>query len=64
MFSLELMSKGDEICDLDSIVGGLSRTVQSFRVSINVKGGDCWQVYRHSFLIIDGNNNSDDGMFT
>jgi hypothetical protein len=29
-----------------AIVGGLSRIVQSFKVSINSKGGYCWHVYR------------------
>jgi hypothetical protein len=64
MFSLTLMSKGEKRCGLDATVGGLSRTVQSFRVSINAKGGDCWHVYRQSVLVIDGKNNNDDGMFT
>ena len=49
---------------MDSIVGYLSRTMQSFRVAINAKGGDCWHVYRQSVLFIDGNNNIDVGMFT
>jgi hypothetical protein len=64
MFSLTLMSKGEKRCGLDATVGGLSRTVQSFRVSINAKGGDCWHVYRQSVLVIDGKNNNNDGMFT
>jgi hypothetical protein len=64
MFSLTLMSKGEKRCLLDATVGDLSRTVQSFRVSINAKGGDCWHVYRQSVLVIDGKNNNDDGMFT
>jgi hypothetical protein len=63
MFSLTLMSKGEKRCGLDATVGGLSRTMQSFRVSINAKGGDCWHVYRQSVLVIDGKNNNDDGMF-
>jgi hypothetical protein len=49
---------------VDSTVGGLSRIVQSFRVSINAKGGDCWHVYRQSVLAIDGKNNDNDDMFT
>jgi hypothetical protein len=44
MFSLTLMSKGEKRCGLDATVGGLSRTVQPFRVAINAKGGDCWHV--------------------
>jgi hypothetical protein len=39
MFYLTLMSKGEKRCGLDVTVGGLSRIVQSFRVSINAKGG-------------------------
>jgi hypothetical protein len=58
------MSKGEKRCVLDATVGDLSRTVQSFRVSINSKGGDCWHVYRKNVLVIDGKNNNDDGMFT
>jgi hypothetical protein len=64
MFSLTLMSKGEKRCGLDATVGGLSRIVQSFRVAINAKGGDCWHVYRQSVLVIDGKNNNDDGMST
>jgi hypothetical protein len=52
MFSLTLMSKGEKRCGC--LVGGLRRIVQSFRVSINAKGGDCWHVYRKSVLVIDG----------
>jgi hypothetical protein len=63
MFSLALMSKGDKTCGLDTTVGGLSRTMQSFRVAINAKGGYCWHVYRQSVLVIDGKNNIIDGMF-
>jgi hypothetical protein len=62
MFSLTLMSKGEKRCGLDATVGGLRRTVQSFRVSINAKGGYCWHVYRQSVLVIDGKNNNDDGI--
>jgi hypothetical protein len=54
MFSLTLMSKGEKRCVLDATVGDLSRTVQSFRVSINAKGGYCWHVYSQSVLVIDG----------
>jgi hypothetical protein len=64
IFSLSLMSKGVKRCVLDATVGYLSRTVHSFRVAINSKGGDCWHVYRQSVLVIDGKNNNDDGMFT
>jgi hypothetical protein len=64
MFSLTLMSKGGKRCGLDAIVGGLSRTVEPFRVAINAKGGDCWHVYRQSVLVIDGKNKKNDGMFT
>jgi hypothetical protein len=64
MFSLTLMSKGEKRCGLNATVGGLRRIVQSFRVSINAKGGYCWHVYRQSVLVIDGKNNNDDGMFT
>jgi hypothetical protein len=28
--------------------------VQSFRVSINAKGGDCLQVYKKNVFVIDG----------
>ena len=62
MFSLTLMSKGEKRCGLDATVGGLSRIVQSFRVAINAKGGDCWHVYRQSVLVIDGKNNREDGI--
>jgi hypothetical protein len=64
MFSLTLMSKGDKRSGLDAIVGGPNGLVQPLRVSINAKGGDCWHVYMHSVLVIDGKNNNDDGMFT
>jgi hypothetical protein len=64
MFSLALMSKGEKRCGLDAIVGGISRTMQPFRVAINAKGGDFWHVYRESVLVIDGKNINDDGMFT
>jgi hypothetical protein len=57
MFSLTLMSKGEKRSGPDATVGGLSRTEQPFRVSINAKGRDCWQVYRKSVLVIDGKNN-------
>ena len=30
----------------DATVGGQNRLVQSFRVSINVKGGDSWYVFK------------------
>jgi hypothetical protein len=62
MFSLTLMSKGEKRCGLDAIVGGISRIVQPFMVSINAKGGDYWHVYRRSVLVIDGKNNGDDGI--
>jgi hypothetical protein len=64
MFSLTLMSKGEKRCVMDATVGDLSRIVQSFRVSINAKGGYCWHVSRKSVLVIDGKNNNDVGMFT
>jgi hypothetical protein len=48
MFSLTLMSKGEKRCGLDATVGGLSRIVQPFRVSINAKGGDCWHVLQEA----------------
>jgi hypothetical protein len=57
VFSLTLMSKGEKRSGLDATVGGPSRIAQSFRVSINAKGGDCWHVYRQSVLVIDGKNN-------
>ena len=38
--------------------------MQSFRVAINAKGGDCWHVSRQSVIIIDGKNNNNVGMFT
>jgi hypothetical protein len=38
--------------------------MQSFRVSINAKGGDCWHVYRQSVLVIDGKKNNEVGLFT
>jgi hypothetical protein len=46
---------------LDATVGGISKIVQPFMVSINAKGGDCWHVYRKSVIFIDGKNNNDDG---
>jgi hypothetical protein len=49
---------------VDAIVGGLSRIMQPFKVTINAKGGDYWHVYRQSVLVIDGKNNNDDGRFT
>jgi hypothetical protein len=64
MISLTLMSKGEKMSGLDATVADLSRTVQSIRVSINAKGGDCWHVYRQSVLVINGKNNNDVGMFT
>jgi hypothetical protein len=64
MFSLTLMSKGEKRCVMDATVGDLSRTMQYFRVGINAKGGDCWQVYRQSVIVIDGKNNNDDGIIT
>ena len=54
MFSLKLMSKGEKRCGLDATVGGLSRTMQSFRVAITAKGGYCWHVYKLSVLAING----------
>jgi hypothetical protein len=48
MFSLTLMSKGEKRCGLDATVGGLSRIVQPFRVSINSKGGYCWHVLQEA----------------
>jgi hypothetical protein len=48
---------------VDATVGGLRRIVQPFRVSINAKGGYCCNIYRKSVLVIDGNNNNDDGIF-
>jgi hypothetical protein len=62
MFSLTLMSKGEKRCGCYSWRS--KRIVQSFRVSINAKGGDCWHVYRQSVLVIDGKNNNDVGRFT
>jgi hypothetical protein len=46
---------------MDAIVRGLSRIVHPFRVAINAKGGDCWNVYRKSVFFIDGKNKKDDG---
>jgi hypothetical protein len=39
---------------------------EDLRLIINkpTKPLDCWHVYRHSVLFIDGKNNNDDGMFT
>jgi hypothetical protein len=37
--------------------------MQSFKVVINAKGGDCWHAYRKSVLVINGKNNSEDGIF-
>jgi hypothetical protein len=47
MFSLTLMSKGEknEWSRPDATVGGPNRLTQSFKVSINAKGGYCWHVY-------------------
>jgi len=61
---LTLISKGEKRCGLDATFGGLSRTMWSFRVAINAKGGHCWHVYRQSVLVIDGKKNNNDGMFT
>jgi hypothetical protein len=44
MFSLTLMSKGEKRSGLDATIGGQSRIVQPFRVSINAKGGYCWHI--------------------
>ena len=44
------------MCGLNARVGGLSRTMQPFRVSINEKGGDCWIFYSKNVLVIDGKN--------
>jgi hypothetical protein len=38
--------------------------VHPFKVAINAKGGDCWHLYKKSVLVIDGNNNNNDGMST
>jgi hypothetical protein len=51
MFSLTLMSKGEKRSGLDAIVGGPSRIVQPFRVSINAKGGDCWHDLQESVCL-------------
>jgi hypothetical protein len=63
MFSLTLMSKGEKRSGSNAIVGGLSKIVQSFRVAINSKGGDCWHVYRQTVLVIDGKKKNDVGKF-
>jgi hypothetical protein len=67
MFSLTLMSKGDNVffdidvkggekewSRLDATVGGPNRLAQSFRVAINAKGGDCWTCLQVGVLVIDG----------
>jgi hypothetical protein len=34
-------------------------------ISINAKGGDCWQIFnRQRMIFIDGKYNSEDGMST
>ena len=58
MFYLTLMSKGEKRSSLNATIGGLSRLVQSFRVAINSKGGDCWHIYRQNMIFIDGKNNN------
>jgi hypothetical protein len=37
--------------------------VYPFWFSINAKGGDCWNVYRQSVLVIDRKKNNDVGRF-
>jgi hypothetical protein len=44
---------------LYATVGGLRKIVYPFRVSINAKGGDCWNVYRMNVLVIDGKKNNE-----
>jgi DNA-binding beta-propeller fold protein YncE len=55
------MSKGEKKV-WSTIVVGLGRIVQPFRVAINAKGGYCWHVYRNSVFVIDSKNNNNDGI--
>jgi hypothetical protein len=59
-FDIDVKGGEKEWSRPDAIVGGPNRLVQSFRVSINAKGGDCWHVYKKSVIVIDGKNNSND----
>jgi hypothetical protein len=45
-FDIDVKGGEKEWSGLDAIVGGPNRFAQSFRVSINAKGGDYWHVYR------------------
>jgi hypothetical protein len=51
MFSLTLMSKGEKRNGLDATVGGPSSLAQPLRVSINAKGGDCWQIWQEGVCL-------------
>ena len=43
-FDIDVKGGEKEWSRPDSTVGGPNRLVQSFRVAINAKGGDCWHV--------------------
>jgi hypothetical protein len=45
-FDIDVKGGENEWSRSDSIVRGSNRLAHPFRVSINVKGGDCWHVYR------------------
>jgi hypothetical protein len=44
-FDIDVKGGEKEWSRTDAIAGGPNRLAQSFRVAINGKGGDCWQVY-------------------
>ena len=44
-FDIDVKGGEKEWSRSDATVGGPNRLAQLFRVAINAKGGDCWQVY-------------------
>ena len=53
-FDIDVKGGEKEWFGLDATVGGPNRLAQSFRVSINAKGGDCWACLQAGVLVIDG----------
>ena len=45
LFDIDVKGGEKEWSGSDAIVGGPNRLAQPFRVAINAKGGDCWNVY-------------------
>jgi hypothetical protein len=53
-FDIDVKGGEKEWSRLDATVGGPNRLVQSFRVTINAKGGDWWECLQEGVLLIDG----------